>query len=150
MCIEREYRINRKLKRREVFKVMKIIEKKIKKEESFTAVDISNKLFDKKYNIKPSRVAHILTTLMKDDEYPELVITKINVVREDGEVVKASLYHLEDADPFDYMDINQPVKVNQVDLNKKEVSFADEPLELDDEDDFDDQDDFDTEIRFDD
>lgn len=144
MRIEREYKINRKLKRREVFKVMKIIEKKIKKKESFTAVDISNTLFDKKYNLKPSRISYILTTLMNDEEYPELVITKINVVREDNEVVKASLYHLKDSDPFDYMNINQPVKVNQIDLDKKEVSFVDEPLELNDENDFD------SEIRFDD
>lgn len=133
MCKE-ESRKNRTFKRREIFKVMKIIEKKIKKEYSFTSLDISQKLAEKKYSIKSYRVANILTMLMNDEEYPELTTTRINVVREDGEVVKATLYHLIDANPFDYMNISQVKKKCRREVDFDDIDFDDDFNDEDDED----------------
>lgn len=124
MCMKnckRESRENQNFKRREIFKVMAAVEKNISKDRSFTSLDIVSKLANKGYAIKAHKVASILSMLMSEEEYPELKVSKINVVRADYEVVKASLYHLEDTDPLDYMNICQLKKPTV-----KEVDFDDE------------------------
>lgn len=94
-------------KNREVLNVMNSVEKNIKKKKPFTALDISNRLKSRNFNISVRKVSSILNLLMDREEYPELIISRINVVLEDDSVVKASLYHFEDVCPFDYMDIKQ-------------------------------------------
>jgi len=131
---KKESRENKSFKRREIFKVMAAVEKKISKEKSFTSLDIVGKLSDKGYKIKAHKVANILSMLISEEEYPELQTSKINVVRSDYVVVKATLYHLDGSDPLDYMNICQIKKPtsNEVDF---EVDFS-QNLDSDFEDEF--------------